>query len=217
MASVPVASQPLANVALMGSHVARELFGGRGCVSCGTSGAALCLGCYPAPRLGRELPCPPADRVIAAWDYAGPPRALVLDLKLRGRMQSATPLIDGLCACAWRSGVVAEAVTWVPGGCKGVRLRGFDHAEVLARGVARRLGLPARRILAGRSTRRDQTALGAAERRSNLADAFAARPCRGRWLLVDDVITTGATARACARALRKSGAAGVEVLVSCRA
>jgi predicted amidophosphoribosyltransferase len=201
----------------MGPHVARELFGGRSCVSCGTRGAALCLGCYPPPRLGRELPCPPADRVIAVWDYTGAPRSLVLDLKLRGRRQSATPLIDGLCACAWRAGVLADAVTWVPGGRKGVRLRGFDHAEVLARGVARRLGLPAVRILVGLSTRRDQTGLGAAARRSNLRDAFAARSCPGRWLLVDDVVTTGATARACAAALRESGAAGVEVLVSCRA
>jgi predicted amidophosphoribosyltransferase len=201
----------------MGPHVARELFGGRRCVSCGTPGAALCLGCHPAPGLGSGPLCPPAERVIAVWDYAGAPRSLVLDLKLRGRRESAAPLIDGLCACAWRAGVRAGAVTWVPGGRKGVRLRGFDHAEILARGVARRLGLPAARILAGPATRRDQAALGAAERRSNLRDAFEARPCSGRWLLVDDVITTGATARACARALTGAGAAGVEVLVSCRA
>jgi competence protein ComFC len=177
----------------------------------------LCPGCRPAPRFGPAPSCPPAERVIAVWDYVGGPRALVLDLKLRGRRESAAPLIDGLCASAWRAGVLADAVTWVPGGRKGVRLRGFDHAEILARGVARRLGLPAARILAGTSSRRDQAALGAAERRSNLRDAFEARPCSGRWLLLDDVITTGATARACARALTAAGAAGVEVLVSCRA
>lgn len=161
--------------------------------------------------------CPPAERVIAVWEYAEAPRSLVLDLKLRARRESAGPLVDGLCARALRVGVLADAVTWVPGGRSGVRLRGFDHAEILARGVASRLGLPAARLLAGRSGRRDQTGLDAAERRVNLRDAFIARPCSGRWLLVDDVITTGASARACARALRAAGATGVEVLVPCLA
>jgi competence protein ComFC len=177
----------------------------------------LCRGCRPALAPGPAPLCPPAERVIAVWDYAGAPRSLVLDLKLRGLRESAAPLIDGLWICAGRSGILADAVTWVPGGRKGVRLRGFDHAEILARGVASRLGLPAVRLLAGRSGRRDQAGLGAAERRNNLRDAFVARPCTGRWLLVDDVITTGATAGACARAVRAAGAAGVEVLVACRA
>jgi predicted amidophosphoribosyltransferase len=176
----------------------------------------LCRVCRPAPGPVSVPLHPPAERVIAVWDYAGAPRSLVLDLKLRGRRESAAPLIDGLCACALRVGVLADAVTWVPGGRSGVRSRGFDHAEILARGVASRLGLPAARLLGGRR-RRDQTGLGAAERRNNLRDAFIARPCAGRWLLVDDVITTGTSARACARALRTAGAAGVEVLVPCRA
>ena len=210
-------SQAPANVTFMGPHVARELFGSRGCISCGAAGAPLCRGCRPAPAPEPAPLCPPAERVIAVWDYAGAPRSLVLDLKLRGRRESAAPLIEGLWVRAGRSGVLADAVTWVPGGREGVRLRGFDHAEILARGVASRLGLPAVRLLAGRSGRRDQAALGAAERRSNLRNAFVARPCSGRWLLVDDVITTGATAGACARAVRAAGATEVEVLVACRA
>jgi ComF family protein len=197
--------------------VVRGLFGGPGCVSCGRSGAALCPGCSPPPITGSISRSPGARRTIAVWDYSGAARSLVLDLKLRGQRDSAAPLIEGLCAAARREGVAADAVTWVPGGRDGVRRRGFDHAEVLARGVAAVLGLAAAGVLQRRADRPDQAGLGAAERRRNLSEAFAAGSSRGRWLLVDDVITTGATVEACSAALGASGATAVEVLVACRA
>lgn len=198
--------------------VVRGLFGGPGCVSCGRSGAALCPGCSPPPITTGSIPrCPGARRTIAVWGYAGAARSLVLDLKLRGQRDSAAPLIEGLCAAARREGIAADAVTWVPGGRDGVRRRGFDHAEVLARGVAAALGLAAAGVLQRRAERPDQAGLGAAERRRNLSEAFAAKSCRGRWLVVDDVITTGATVGACSAALAASGASAVEVLVACRA
>jgi ComF family protein len=122
-----------------------------------------------------------------------------------------------MVAEARRVGLTGDVVTWVPGRRRDSRRRGFDHAELLARGVARRLGLRATALLRATGARPDQTALSARDRRINLRGAFVARPCSRRVVLVDDLVTTGATASSCAAALRRAGAPAVDVLVACRA
>ncbi|MGH2820050.1 MAG: ComF family protein, partial [Actinomycetota bacterium] len=95
--------------------------------------------------------------------------------------------------------------------------RGYDHAEVLARAASARLGMPCMRLLARRRDPPDQTSLGAAQRRRNLSGAFVAFACPSPVVLADDLVTTGATASACAAALLAAGVPAVEVLVPCRA
>jgi ComF family protein len=187
------------------------------CVRCGIAGSALCAPCrsqLPAPTEGARFAF--VDRVLCPWDYDGAARKLILDLKLRGLSAAADPLVDGMAELALSLGVAADWVTWVPCRSADRRRRGFDHAEVLARGVARRLGLP-RRLVLSRIGGVDQVGLSATQRARNLEHAFGCRETGGRVLLVDDLVTTGATASACARTLRASGAIGVEVLSACRA
>lgn len=98
--------------------------------------------------------------------------------------------------------------------------RGFNQAELLAREISRRTGI--RMARAVRRTRRTQAQAGLsnARRRDNVAGAFRAsrRLVEGRRvLLVDDVMTTGATATACAFALKRAGARRVELLTLARA
>jgi predicted amidophosphoribosyltransferase len=142
---------------------------------------------------------------------------LVLDLKSRGRRDAVAPLASALVAEARRGGLASEVVTWVPCPTAARRRRGFDHAELLARAVAGALGLPCRGLLLRAGPVLDQVGLTAQERWANLAGAFTARPPRGPVCLVDDVITTGATAGCCANALRGAGATGVELLAACSA
>jgi predicted amidophosphoribosyltransferase len=141
----------------------------------------------------------------------------VLGLKLDARRPFAEPLVAAMVDEVRRRGLDAGVVTWVPGRRRDIRRRGFDHAEVLARGLARRLGLGARSTLRRVDARPDQTTLSGAARRRNLRGAFAARPCPQTVALVDDLVTTGATASACAAALRRAGAPSVEVIAACRA
>jgi predicted amidophosphoribosyltransferase len=187
------------------------------CAGCGAPSGPLCPRCRRRLRLPFGAgPVAGCDRVLAAWEYDGPARDLLLSLKLRGRRPSAGPAVDAMAATALREGLLGSVLTWVPARATDARLRGYDHAEVLARGVGSRLGLPVRALLARIRDDPDQTALSAAQRRRNLRGAFAARSWPTRVVVVDDLVTTGATASACAAALRKAGATGVEVLAACR-
>jgi ComF family protein len=96
--------------------------------------------------------------------------------------------------------------------------RGFNQSELLARVLARRAGLPLLKALRRSRPTKVQAGLSNHARRQNVLKAFRARPVEGkRILLIDDVMTTGATATACAQALKRAGAARVALLTVARA
>lgn len=98
--------------------------------------------------------------------------------------------------------------------------RGYNQSQALARGLAERLGLPCRTrwLTRVKGTREQKTMTSLVERLENVRDAFRARvPLSGlRLVLIDDVMTTGATASEAARALKKAGAIWVGVAVLAR-
>mgnify|MGYP002403402888 CR=1 FL=1 len=106
-------------------------------------------------------------------------------------------------------------VTWAPTGARRRHRRGFDHAELLARAVARRRRLPVVALLR-RGAGPAQAGRSAAERRTG-PKLEAARRCPWPVLVIDDVATTGATLAAAAGALRRAGAPVVHGLVVARA
>ncbi len=115
----------------------------------------------------------------------------------------------------------ADVVVPVPLHPLRLRERGYNQAELIARPLAKRLGLPQRTYLLVRSRPRpDKLLLSRNERWSSVRGAYATRPGERvdklRILLVDDVFTTGATLDACARALRGAGAAAVYGLTVAR-
>jgi ComF family protein len=110
-----------------------------------------------------------------------------------------------------------DAVVPVPLHRSRLRRRGFNQAELLARGVAAGLNAPFSDTLRAVRKTRDQVELSAADRRANVAGAFAVRErARGRILLVDDVFTTGATTSECAESLLAGGAQEVHAVSLCR-
>lgn len=98
--------------------------------------------------------------------------------------------------------------------------RGFNQAELLARQIASRRGLPVARALRRKRATAVQASLASAGRRRNVAGAFAVRDASrisgARVLLIDDVMTTGATANACATALKSAGAKSITLLTLAR-
>ena len=157
------------------------------------------------------------DRWLAPFAYEGVARELVARVKYR-RTRSAVPWLAAHMAAlltAARANTGIGLVTWAPTTTARRAARGFDHAELLARVVARNLRLPVRASLRRRSGP-PQTGQPAALRRAG--PHFDARRVTlpSRVLLVDDVTTTGATVAAAADALRRGGAASVIVVTAAR-
>lgn len=175
-----------------------------------------------ADAFGRERP--PVrdviDGVLVAWRYQGAAGALVRALKFSRFLAAARPLADGLVAVCRDRDVPGDLVVPVPLAAGRRLRRGFDQAEVLARRLARELDLAMdARALARVQATAPQARRSGHARLRGLAGCFLASPRRvaGRSvLLVDDVLTTGATAHAAARALRRAGATAVHLVVACR-
>ncbi len=149
------------------------------------------------------------DDFGACWVHAGEAAAMVRSLKY-GRSTALVTTIAGRMA---EVAPAADVVTWAPCTPERRRRRGFDPAELLARALARRLGLPVRSCLR-RLDRQPQTARSRAGRLAG--PDLTARKGRigGRVLVVDDVCTTGSTLRAAAAALRAGGASSVAAAVA---
>lgn len=140
--------------------------------------------------------------------YEGPARELLARLKYRNERAGLAWLVAGLVALVQPTDHPV-AVTWAPTTVERRRTRGFDQAEQLARRVARRLDLPALRLL-DRQPGPPQTGRTHAERRSSGPHFRATTGPRrrappGPLLLVDDVVTTGTTLAAAASALSSAG------------
>jgi len=159
------------------------------------------------------------DRMIVAAVYEGTVRAAIHALKYQRKRRAAEPLA-GLALAAWRaSGLRADVIVPIPLHRSRSRQRGFNQADLLALSLARGARLPIQRDTLGRvRATAAQARLSWGERQRNVAGAFALRPeaagaLSGRTiLLIDDVITTGATVQAAASALREARPAAIYAL-----
>jgi len=174
-------------------------------------GEALCAACHARP--------PACDKAVSALVYDDASRELALAFKRGDRTDLARPLARMMARVGHE--LIREANCLIPVPLHRRRLfaRRFNQAALLAEALAGESGLawkPTRRVR-GRDTP-SQGGLSRRQRRVNLRGAFsvAGQLDKTRVLLIDDVMTTGATAQACAKALRRAGAARVDVLTLAR-
>lgn len=192
----------------------------------------LCAACgYPfAFAMEAEALCPecirdrPAyDRARAVMTYDDASKRLLLGFKHGDRTDGAPAYAAWMARAG--AALVAEADLILPVPLHWLRLfrRRYNQSALLAQALARRCGLPVATGLLRRTRNTPpQGHLPRGARRRNVAGAFAAAPgARARLegrrvLLIDDVLTTGATVEVCARLLKRQGAAAVDVLVLAR-
>lgn len=212
------------------------------CAACGRVldrplGGAVCDACWTAARSlahpdGLDRRLEGVDALASAGLYEGRLRDIIHALKYDGR-RSIAPQLGAFMREAGAAVLAgADAVVPVPLHWRRERARGFNQAAELAR----QLGLPVWPLLCRRASTAPQVDLPADQRRRNVAEAFAlAKPVRNRrvedggspdrhrlrcagltLVLVDDVMTTGATLEACARVLKRAGARQVRALTAAR-
>jgi ComF family protein len=206
------------------------------CVGCGEEGAPLCQRC--APGLDVRLAAPagvpiglpgevPAPLLQLEWcaPFQGIARDALHAIKYSGEQRLADPL-GAVIARRWaRAGTGATVVTHVPVHADRARQRGYDQAELIARSAARHLGLPHASLLERARATIAQFDLDRGDRAHNVRGAFTIRDgpgpvtalARRPWIvLIDDVVTTGATLAACAATLMEAGAVGVSAITVAR-
>ena len=212
----------------------------RRCVVCRTTGGWLCEQCAadlrplpaqrcarcgapgpwaaPGRRRGAGRRCPECGgrdlsfhSAAAAFTYEGPARALVTACKFRALRALADDMV-GRASPAFAAAADVDLVTWVPGHRDHQLERGFNTAELLARGFARRAGVPYAPLLRRVRHGARQSGLDRAGRAANVRDAFALREDANgvlrrlkRVIVVDDVYTTGETLDHCSEVLARAG------------
>jgi ComF family protein len=153
---------------------------------------------------------------VAVYYREGAAKNLVINLKFGAKKELTTVMGDLMMRVIDKSKVKDYVLVPVPLDKSRGNERGFNQSELLAKEVARGLGLSVINVL-GKKKRLPQMNLGKKERSQNLKDAFyTAKPVPKKVLLVDDVLTTGATVRECVRVLKENGAREVSIAVFAR-
>ena len=178
------------------------------CAGCGAPGRAICAACRVLLRPEvREREVRGVGRVTSGLAYVDPVTPVVLAFKNAGRTDLGGPLAEALRAAVAAALAPLDAtgvlLVPMPRTRRSARERGYDPVPVLLR----RARLPATPLLALHRRGRDQAALGRAERFENASGSMRAtsQALRAAVLLVDDVVTTGATLADAARAVRAAG------------
>jgi ComF family protein len=189
------------------------------CPSTAAAGSGFCLAC------GEPIPYPEGDLggvpLLSAGRYAPPLSQAVARMKFEDRPDLVGPLAR-LLLPGLRRLELARHDAFVPVPLHRARLveRGYNQSALLARALAVATGASFAPRLLERTRRTEQQArLGREARCDNVADAFVARASwrRGRLVLVDDVVTTGATALACIEALERAQSQPIAVVALARA
>ena len=210
------------------------------CPGCGREGPPICAACLPALDARLDLPAgvaiglpsdvpPPLLQLEWCAPFNGLIRDALHELKYLGEKRLAGPLGAAIARRWRRAGAGGDVLVPVPVHADRARSRGYDQAELIARAAAVELGLPCAPILERARATIAQFDLDRSARATNVAGAFRLRPratrggvldqrpLGGRWvILVDDVVTTGATLSACAGPLLAAGAIGVSAVTVAR-
>jgi ComF family protein len=194
------------------------------CLSCRAEGSLLCslcrvsqlknvVACSACGRCVGSVLCDscvqqtPLDAMYAVCEYKGVARQLVAKLKFERASAAARPM--ALAMAAVLPAMNDLVIVPVPTASKRIRMRGYDQAAVIARGVAQCMGATYVPLLS-RSGQQRQVGRSGLQRRLQMHDAFWLKarriPPKKTYILIDDVLTTGATLAEAARALRLGGA-----------
>lgn len=157
------------------------------------------------------------DDLIVLGIYKGKLEKAVRAFKFHGTTRLSKLFGEQLAKAIKKSSWQVSAICPVPLHWTRRLERGYNQSALLGKHVSKHLALPYAPYLQRIKRTQQQAKLGKQGRVSNVADAFVSKPCKGTILLIDDVITSGATTQACIRVLLGAGASEVKVAAIARA
>lgn len=157
------------------------------------------------------------EDLIVLGVYSGRLERAVRAFKFHGTTRLSKLFGEQLAKAVKKSSWQIDALCPVPLHWTRRLERGYNQSALLGKHIAKQTALPYAPYLRRVKRTQQQAKLGKLERLSNVEDAFVSKPCKGTILLIDDVITSGATTRACVRALLGAGANEVKVAAIARA
>ena len=161
------------------------------------------------------------DLAASAYCYEGAMRELIHKLKYSGEQWIADLMASTMCEILSQRGWEIDIITFVPMYKLKQRARGYNQAELLAKGVAKSCGVECKEILKRSKNITPQSKLDKSERMENIKDAIVINDKLDidldgkRVLVIDDILTTGSSLNECARVLKKMGATQVYGLCLC--
>lgn len=182
----------------------------KNCINCGKEGKYICEKCElflsEAPSIFHQGSL---EEVIGCWEYEGLAKRIIFKIKYDGVFDAINELIE--TAFEKREPYLPEntIITFVPMFREKERIRGFNQAKLIAKKLGKITGRKVLPLLEKIKDTRSQTKLDKVERLANMKDSFRKKEetvCPNNVLLVDDVWTSGATMKECAKILKKSGA-----------
>ena len=181
----------------------------KNCIGCGKEGKYVCENCRlflsETPSIFHQGSL---EEVIGCWEYEGLAKKIIFKIKYNGIFDAINELIE--IAFEIREPYLPEntIITFVPMFKKKEKIRGFNQAELIARKLGKITGREVLPLLEKVKDTLSQTTLNKVERMVNVKDSFQGKGESGDCdsvLLVDDVWTSGATMKECAKVLKKSG------------
>jgi competence protein ComFC len=192
------------------------------CVCCGVEKG---VDDYLCPRCAKELEALAAGesdldgiKAISLYNYDGPVKSLIAGYKYSGRKWLSRFMGDAMAGRLRSLPYKIDCVCNVPLHIKRRKSRGFDQSEEIAKRISVVTDIPYISALRRVRNTKTQTKLSEAQRRENIKGAFeSAANVSGNALLIDDVLTTGATALECTAVLKEAGAGNVYIMTFARA
>ena len=181
------------------------------CIICESEFIGICPLCKSKIKRVKDN-----DRVISYGYYNRVLKKLILEFKYNKNFVAGSILVDFLCEIIKKDNIDVDYIVFIPSSKKAMKDRGFNQCEYLAKEINKQLNISICKDIIKNKSIKEQKLLSREERYKNIKDAFSLISDKNirnkRLLLIDDVMTTGATLYECEKMLIKNGALSIKML-----
>ncbi len=181
------------------------------CIICESEFIGICPLCKSKIKRVKDN-----NKVISYGYYNGVLKKLILEFKYNKNFVAGSILVDFLCDIIKKNNIDVDCIVFIPSSKKAMKDRGFNQCEYLAKEINKQLNISICKDIIKNKSIKEQKLLSREERYKNIKDAFSLISDKNirnkRLLLIDDVMTTGATLYECEKMLIKNGALSIKML-----